>query len=435
MDRFAYVEPSVVRYAYVEQLYLLLVVSRKEKLEKMDSAVEVFSNVNSNMKQYSAMMTSACLLRKAMSSNDDVSMRISNYDVETDEGETAEVEKAEEEIVEMESVEKDTNEAEKDEEEKDEKTTDSEDTEPLSKVLKLTETSQSDEESMPIDEILKQIPEDMLLPSTMAEEPNLIKFSRVKGADPKPARLVRPFISRHKKPLPQRPFADDFAPICVFIKPVQDLDSRRPCSAIVLRYWAEICTDVVQFSLFGHLQPVGSVNFCRDIVAVDSDLETETIPTGIFDAFQHGQSAEGFVDFFVQQISDSLTSSSPISSSLVRVLPVLVRLLPDQATAQLRASIDKIQLEQVQTRERVEELKSELSQNITKLELSFAQSTSRQYMVFRAQLNGIQKERARDKRRKRIVEVHILKTEADLVEVEVVEAEVNHHREEVVRTE
>ncbi|KZV35361.1 hypothetical protein F511_31783 [Dorcoceras hygrometricum] len=44
MDSFAYVEPSVDRYAYVEQLYLLLVVSCKEKLEKMDSAVEVFSN-------------------------------------------------------------------------------------------------------------------------------------------------------------------------------------------------------------------------------------------------------------------------------------------------------------------------------------------------------------------------------------------------------
>ncbi|KZV52522.1 hypothetical protein F511_19551 [Dorcoceras hygrometricum] len=44
IDSFAYVEPSMDRYAYVEQLYLLLVVSRKEKLEKMDSAVEVFSN-------------------------------------------------------------------------------------------------------------------------------------------------------------------------------------------------------------------------------------------------------------------------------------------------------------------------------------------------------------------------------------------------------
>ncbi|KZV44659.1 hypothetical protein F511_40755 [Dorcoceras hygrometricum] len=44
IQNFAYVEPSVDRYAYMEQLYLLLVVSRKEKLEKIDSAVEVFSN-------------------------------------------------------------------------------------------------------------------------------------------------------------------------------------------------------------------------------------------------------------------------------------------------------------------------------------------------------------------------------------------------------
>ncbi|KZV56715.1 hypothetical protein F511_07637 [Dorcoceras hygrometricum] len=74
MDRFAYVEPSMDRYAYVEQRYLLLVVSRKEKLEKMDSAVEVFSNVNSNMQQYSAMMTTALLLKESRISNHDVSI-------------------------------------------------------------------------------------------------------------------------------------------------------------------------------------------------------------------------------------------------------------------------------------------------------------------------------------------------------------------------
>ncbi|KZV20629.1 hypothetical protein F511_22043 [Dorcoceras hygrometricum] len=93
MDKFAYVEPSVDRYAYVEQLYLLLVVSRKEKLEKMDSAVEVFrnddvitiSNVNSNMQQYSAMMVSALLLKESRISNHDVFISIvkksCNYDV------------------------------------------------------------------------------------------------------------------------------------------------------------------------------------------------------------------------------------------------------------------------------------------------------------------------------------------------------------------
>ncbi|KZV41725.1 hypothetical protein F511_35564 [Dorcoceras hygrometricum] len=63
-----------------------------------------------------------------------------------------------------------------------------------------------------------------------------------------------------------------------------------------------------------------------------------------------------------------------------------------EATERLRASIDLIQLEQLQTRERVEELKSELSQKITKLELAFAQSTSRQDMVYRALLNDVQRE-------------------------------------------
>ncbi|KZV25647.1 hypothetical protein F511_32060 [Dorcoceras hygrometricum] len=59
-----------------------------------------------------------------------------------------------------------------------EKIIDSEDTEPLSKVLELTEKSFSDEESMSIDEILQQIPKDMMLPSVLAEEPTNIRFGR-----------------------------------------------------------------------------------------------------------------------------------------------------------------------------------------------------------------------------------------------------------------
>ncbi|KZV42849.1 hypothetical protein F511_13602 [Dorcoceras hygrometricum] len=63
-------------------------------------------------------------------------------------------------------------------EESEEEDTDSEDTVPLSKVLKPTETSLFDEESMTIDEILKHIPEDMLLPSLSVEEPTKILFSQ-----------------------------------------------------------------------------------------------------------------------------------------------------------------------------------------------------------------------------------------------------------------
>ncbi|KZV40517.1 splicing factor 3B subunit 1-like [Dorcoceras hygrometricum] len=54
--------------------------------------------------------------------------------------------------------------------------TDFEDTEPLSKVLELTDKSKSDEESMSIDDILKQIPADMMLPSMTAAEITKIKF-------------------------------------------------------------------------------------------------------------------------------------------------------------------------------------------------------------------------------------------------------------------
>ncbi|KZV52339.1 hypothetical protein F511_34697 [Dorcoceras hygrometricum] len=63
-------------------------------------------------------------------------------------------------------------------EETEEEYTDSEDTVPLNKVLKPTEKSLSDEDSMTIDDILKHIPEDMLPPSLSAEEPTKILFNQ-----------------------------------------------------------------------------------------------------------------------------------------------------------------------------------------------------------------------------------------------------------------
>ncbi|KZV52731.1 hypothetical protein F511_16946 [Dorcoceras hygrometricum] len=88
------------------------------------------------------------------------------------------VESDEEETEEKDTDEKETDEKKTDAEEKDKEPTDSEDTEPLIKVHRLTEISVSDEESMYIDDILKQITDDMILPSTAAKEPTLIKFGR-----------------------------------------------------------------------------------------------------------------------------------------------------------------------------------------------------------------------------------------------------------------
>ncbi|KZV26997.1 hypothetical protein F511_38458 [Dorcoceras hygrometricum] len=88
--------------------------------------------------------------------------------------ETDEEETDEEEIDKEEKDEEET-----DNEKKDEEATDSKYMVPLSKVLNFTETSLFDEESLSFDEILKQIPEDMMLPSISAEEPTPIKFGRI----------------------------------------------------------------------------------------------------------------------------------------------------------------------------------------------------------------------------------------------------------------
>ncbi|KZV55569.1 TMV resistance protein N-like [Dorcoceras hygrometricum] len=66
----------------------------------------------------------------------------------------------------------------------------------------------------------------------------------------------RLYLFRKREQLPQIPALDAFVPMCFFIEPVQDLDSRQPYSGIVRRRWAEVCVDIVQFYLFGHLQPV-----------------------------------------------------------------------------------------------------------------------------------------------------------------------------------
>ncbi|KZV40488.1 hypothetical protein F511_23825 [Dorcoceras hygrometricum] len=105
------------------------------------------------------------LILQAESDEEASDKEIAEVETETDTEKTYVEDKVEKETTEK-SVEK----------EADEEAIDSEDTEPLSKVLKLTETSMSDKESMSIDDLLKQIPEDMMLPSITTEEPTKIGF-------------------------------------------------------------------------------------------------------------------------------------------------------------------------------------------------------------------------------------------------------------------
>ncbi|KZV18349.1 hypothetical protein F511_10718 [Dorcoceras hygrometricum] len=119
--------------------------------------------------------------------------------------------------------------------------TDSEDTEPLSKVLELTDKSKSDEEFMSIEDILKQIPEEMMLPSVTAAEITRIKFGRgieipgVRNGDCYKANLPQiPTSYKGKAPLAEKdeikghPAREMFSLICADIDFLVQLREKIP---------------------------------------------------------------------------------------------------------------------------------------------------------------------------------------------------------------
>ncbi|KZV49426.1 hypothetical protein F511_37720 [Dorcoceras hygrometricum] len=91
--------------------------------------------------------------------------------------------------------------------------------------------------------------------------------------------ITNPVNSRNWEALPQRPYIDDLAPLCVLIEPVQDVDSRAPMSRAIHILWEEICVEVIQFSLLRSLLPIGSMNICMNIVVHSSVVDVlEKLP-------------------------------------------------------------------------------------------------------------------------------------------------------------
>ncbi|KZV31312.1 mucin-2-like [Dorcoceras hygrometricum] len=70
--------------------------------------------------------------------------------------------------------------------------------------------------------------------------------------------ISTPVNSSHWEALPQRPYIDDLAPLCVFVEPVQDIYSRPSLSRALRVVWAEICMEAIQFSILGCLRPAQS---------------------------------------------------------------------------------------------------------------------------------------------------------------------------------
>ncbi|KZV31961.1 actin-interacting protein 1-like [Dorcoceras hygrometricum] len=75
----------------------------------------------------------------------------------------------------------------------------------------------------------------------------------------------------NKRQLPKSAIEDCFAPHCYFIEPDQYWGAAP--SLIKTWGWFRVCTDIIRYSMFGCLRPVGSVNPCRDIVVKSSVVD------------------------------------------------------------------------------------------------------------------------------------------------------------------
>ncbi|KZV52930.1 hypothetical protein F511_18042 [Dorcoceras hygrometricum] len=235
--------------------------------------------------------------------------------------------------------------------------------------------------------------------------------------------------SSERTQLPQEPAVDTIVSICIFIEPVQDLDSRPPFSRLVRRKWGEICVDVVQFNLFDHPLPVGTHNLCTDLVAIGPVVDIEADPTGFFGVF--GRRPDANRNFSCSTSSRSMdpNSCSPSSSSDYPMhfiaddipldeetnvdisqidlpltepteaiphisLPPAVALPTDftESFAHIRATVDKIHLKQVQTLEDVDDLKAVISSRISHLETTLQNDSTHHGCVFRNLIHNVQQE-------------------------------------------
>ncbi|KZV45809.1 hypothetical protein F511_39107 [Dorcoceras hygrometricum] len=121
--------------------------------------------------------------------------------------------------------------------------------------------------------------------------------------------ISSPANSNHWEALPQRPYIDDLAPICVFVEPVQDIDSRPSLSRTLRVIWAQICMEAIRFSTLGRLRPV-----CRELVVYN--LGVERIPYYLLANFEKGVHTDYFVGYFYDScVQPSIQTSSGIESS------------------------------------------------------------------------------------------------------------------------
>ncbi|KZV27491.1 hypothetical protein F511_24763 [Dorcoceras hygrometricum] len=212
---------------------------------------------------------------------------------------------------------------------------------------------------------------------------------------------------------PQRQFDDTLAPVSESFK-------------VLHKQWAYVCIEVVQSSTIGSLQPVGSHNFCRDIVAVSTVIDIALDSSDFVGVFHRGtdvhmilsesiSSSSGsahpdptvFASISQRPLDTDLTSPNP-STTDYRVFfttddtPMGVDqfLMPTAVTpqdfteplAQLRALVNQISTERVQMRNDSEKLKDMLLMEIRSLEKKVTEMLIQQDSHYRGLFNNMRQE-------------------------------------------
>ncbi|KZV37007.1 trichohyalin-like [Dorcoceras hygrometricum] len=99
----------------------------------------------------------------------------------------------------------------------------------------------------------------------------------------------------NQKKMPEPVIDNIFVPYVLFIEPVQYWEAA-PC-LIRTWQWTKVCTEIIQFSMFGCLRPVRE-DVCQEIVVYN--LGIERIPVDFLSMFAQGMACHSFVDSVVQ---------------------------------------------------------------------------------------------------------------------------------------
>ncbi|KZV49922.1 hypothetical protein F511_31554 [Dorcoceras hygrometricum] len=206
------------------------------------------------------------------------------------------------------------------------------------------------------------------------------------------------------------------------VEPVHGMDSQRPF--VKTWGWFKVCTYIIRYSMFGCLRPVGSFNFCTDLVPVGSVFGENSIPQRIVDYVSYRiQILDSVLPYFSVQISpvvditsaptnsvlpsphqsSTFASSMHFTDDILQGTETAVEQILEPSTsltataftesfAQLRDSISQISIKQVRTQRSLDDIKSELLFKIDNLAKASAEARDQQTQSFQNSIKSVHQE-------------------------------------------